>query len=66
MTSAENIAGLDVKPEPSFLWGNCRAYRVMSTQHTPHYGPGDIVLTDERGRVLGFVPAIAAARSSLA
>ena len=66
MTDAESIASLDARPEPNFLWGDCRAYRVTSTRHAPRYGCGDIVLTDEYGRVLGFVPAIAAAPPSFA
>ena len=56
MTKTENIAALDTAAEPSFLWGNCQAYRVTSNRHAPQYTAGDIVLTDQLGRVLGFVP----------
>ena len=56
MTEAENIAALDTAAEPGFLWGDCRAYRVMSNRHAPQYAAGDIVLTDDLSRVLGFVP----------
>ena len=56
MTDAESIASLDARPEPNFLWGDCRAYRVVSNRHAPQYGVNDIVLTDQLGRVLGFVP----------
>jgi hypothetical protein len=63
MANAEHISGVDVVPEPSFLWGACLAYRVTSNRHAPHYHAGDLLLTDERGRVLGFVPAAAHTRA---
>jgi hypothetical protein len=64
MTDAESIASLDAKPEPNFLWGDCRAYRVTSDRHLPRYAAGDVVLTDHLGRVLGFVPAAARVREA--
>ncbi len=64
MTEAEDIASLDAEFEPGFRWGDCRAYRVTSDRHTPRYGAGDIVLTDQLGRVLGFVPSRVVTRPS--
>ena len=49
---------MDTAAEPGFLWGDCRAYRVTSNRHAPQYVAGDIVLTDQLGRLLGFVPVV--------